>query len=96
MMCPMLESRSERKRSSLFSDSAKFTRIFLSKDLCGQFLDDSTILYFFEGAVGFDNTWLNVFEGVEVHAFEIIEVELLDPERCDGAVDSFKTQLLFF
>ena len=95
-MRQVFESRSYRKRPTLFPDFARVARLFLGKGLTAKLLDDSVALYFFEGAVGFDHTRLDVFEEVEVHGFEIIKVELLDSERCDSAFDSFKTQLFFF
>lgn len=92
----MFESRSDRKGPALFPDFARVARLFLGKGLAAKLLDDSVVLYFFEGAIRFDDARLDVFEEVQVHGFEIIKVELLDSERCDSAFDSFKTQLFFF
>lgn len=90
----MLKSRNNSKRATLLSNFIllTLTGLLLNKNLTAQIFVACTAGYFLEGAIGLDDARLYMFEEMDVHGLEVVEVELLHSDRSNHTLCSISAE----
>ena len=96
MLFDMLKSWNYSKWTTFLTYFYLINWPFLGKNLITYFFYTCAVMYFLKNTVRFNNTWLYVFEKMNVHSFKVIKVELLYSYRCNWDISSLRALFFFF